>query len=70
MIAYANEINSVMVGVKRGRFTGKINISNPDRWKELKELCENKGLDKKGKKKELINRLLEHPQENQATQNA
>ena len=39
MIAYANEINSVMVGVKRGRFTGKINISNPDRWKELKELC-------------------------------
>jgi hypothetical protein len=39
MIAYANEINSVMVGVKRGRFTGKINISNPDKWKELKDLC-------------------------------
>ena len=39
MIAYANEINSVMIGAKRGRFTGKINISNPDRWKELKDLC-------------------------------
>ena len=39
MIAYANEINSVMIGAKRGRFTGKINISNPDKWKELKDLC-------------------------------
>ena len=39
MIAYANEINSVMVGVKRGRFTGKINISNPDKWEALKPLC-------------------------------
>ena len=39
MIAYANEINSVMIGSKRGRFTGKINISNPDKWKELKDLC-------------------------------
>ena len=39
MIAYANEINSVLIGVKRGRFTGKINISNPDKWEELKELC-------------------------------
>ena len=33
---------------------------------ELRELCENKSLDKKGKKKDLIDRLLEH----QATQNA
>ena len=39
MIAYANEINSVMIGSKRGRFTGKINISNPDKWTELKDLC-------------------------------
>ena len=39
MIAYANEINSVMIGAKRGRFTGKINISNLDKWKELKDLC-------------------------------
>ena len=39
MIAYANEINSVMIGVKRGRFTGKINISNPDKWEALKPLC-------------------------------
>jgi len=39
MIAYANEINSIMIGVKRGRFTGKINISNPDKWETLKELC-------------------------------
>ena len=39
MIAYANEIHSVMVGAKRGRFTGKINISNSDKWKELKDLC-------------------------------
>ena len=39
MIAYANEINSIMIGVKRGRFTGKINISNSDKWETLKELC-------------------------------
>jgi len=39
MIAYANEINSIMIGAKRGRFTGKINISNPDKWEELKDLC-------------------------------
>ena len=32
MIAYANEINSVMIGAKRGRFTGKINISNEENW--------------------------------------
>ena len=39
MIAYANEIHSLMIGVKRGRFTGKINISNEDKWKQLKNLC-------------------------------
>ena len=39
MIAYANEINSVMIGAKRGRFTGKINISNPDLWEALQPLC-------------------------------
>ena len=39
MIAYANEINSVMIGAKRGRFTGKINISNPDKWELLEDLC-------------------------------
>ena len=38
MIAYANEINSVMIGAKRGRFTGKINISNEKMWDKLKEL--------------------------------
>jgi len=39
MIAYANDINSVMIGAKRGRFTGKIKISNPDKWEALKPLC-------------------------------
>lgn len=39
MIAYANEINSVMIGAKRGRFTGKINISNPKTWEKLGPLC-------------------------------
>ena len=38
MIAYANEINSVMVGAKRGRFTGALNISNEKMWHKLKEL--------------------------------
>ena len=38
MIAYANEINSVMIGAKRGRFTGALNISNEDKWNDLKEL--------------------------------
>ena len=38
MIAYANEINSVMVGAKRGRFTGALNISNEKMWDRLKEL--------------------------------
>jgi|TARA_R110000823_G_C15908495_1_gene497536 hypothetical protein len=39
MIAYANEINSVMIGAKRGRFTGRINISNPKTWEKLEPLC-------------------------------
>ena len=39
MIAVANEINSVMIGAKRGRFTGKVNISTPDLWEALKDLC-------------------------------
>jgi len=38
MIAYANEINSVMVGAKRGRFTGALNISNEKMCDRLKEL--------------------------------
>jgi hypothetical protein len=38
MIAYANEINSVMIGSKRGRFTGALNISNEKMWHKLKEL--------------------------------
>jgi len=39
MIAYANEISSVMIGAKRGRFTGKINVSNPKTWEKLEPLC-------------------------------
>ena len=40
MIAYSNEINSVMIGFKRGRFTGAIDSSgwvkdNPKKWEEL-----------------------------------
>ena len=43
MIAYANEIHSVMIGFKRGRFTGAIESSgwtkdNPDRWEALQEI--------------------------------
>ena len=38
MIAYANEISTVMIGAKRGRFTGALNISNEDKWNDLKEL--------------------------------
>ena len=38
-VVYANSINSVMIGAKRDRFTGRINISNPDKWIALKELC-------------------------------
>ena len=39
MIAYVNEISSVMIGAKRGRFTGKINVSNPKTWEKLEPLC-------------------------------
>ena len=40
MIAYSNEIHSVMIGHKRGRFTGGIDVSgwvkdNPKEWEEL-----------------------------------
>ena len=38
MIAYSNSIDSVMVGAKRGRFTGKVNISNPKLFENLKDL--------------------------------
>ena len=43
MIAYANEIHSVMAGYKRGRFTGAIDASgwtkdNPDKFEILKEI--------------------------------
>jgi hypothetical protein len=38
MIAYSNSIDSVMVGSKRGRFTGKVNISNPELFEKLKNL--------------------------------
>ena len=38
MIAYANEISSVIIGAIRGRFTGALNISNEDKWNDLKEL--------------------------------
>lgn len=38
MIAYSNSIDSVMVGAKRGRFTGKVNISNPELFEKLKYL--------------------------------
>lgn len=43
MIAYGNEIHSIMVGYKRGRFTGMIGTSgwcddNPDKWEKLQTL--------------------------------
>ena len=43
MIAYANEIHSVMAGWKRGRFTGAIEESgwskdNPERFEILKQI--------------------------------
>ena len=38
MIAYSNSIDSVMVGAKRGRFTGKVNISNEELFQKLKDL--------------------------------
>ena len=37
-IAKGNEINSVMIGAKRGRFTGRVNISKPELWSSLKGL--------------------------------
>ena len=44
MIAYSNEINSVMIGYKRGRFTGAIDSSgwvkdNPSKWEELQDIA-------------------------------
>ncbi len=44
MIAYSNEINSVMIGFKRGRFTGAIDSSgwvkdNPKKWEELQDIA-------------------------------
>jgi len=44
MIAYSNEINSVMIGYKRGRFTGAIDSSgwtkdNPEKFEILKDLA-------------------------------
>ena len=43
MIAYGNEIHSIMVGYKRGRFTGTIDKSgwcndNPDKWEKLQNI--------------------------------
>ena len=47
-IAVGNEMNSVQLGYKRGRFTGKIDLSgwsrnNPDRWEILKEISDVNG---------------------------
>jgi len=44
MIAYSNEIHSVMIGYKRGRFTGAIGVSgwvkeNQDKWESLQEIA-------------------------------
>ena len=44
MIAYSNEINSVMIGFKRGRFTDAIDSSgwvkdNPSKWEELQDIA-------------------------------
>ena len=46
MIAYANEIHSVMAGWKKGRFTGGIEMSgwskeNPDKMEISKGFCRN-----------------------------
>ena len=43
MIAYSNEIHSVMIGFKRGRFTGAIDMSgwtkdNPEKWNALQDI--------------------------------
>ena len=45
MIAYANELHSIMIGYKRGRFTGGIDVSgwvkdNPKKWEELQVITE------------------------------
>ena len=56
MIAYANEINSVMIGAKRGRFTGKINISNEKMWKKLKTLPKYHEIAMKKANRELYKR--------------
>ena len=42
-IAYCNEISSVMIGYKRGRFTGKIDTAgwckdNPEKWERFSEI--------------------------------
>ena len=53
-IAYCNEISSVMIGYKRGRFTGKIDVAgwckeNPDKWERFSEISEwNEKAFKKG----------------------
>ena len=44
MIAYANEIHSVMIGYKRGRFTGGIDMSgwtkeHPKEWETLQDIA-------------------------------
>ena len=43
MVAYANEIHSVMAGWKKGRFTGGIEMSgwtkdNPEKWEIIKDI--------------------------------
>ena len=43
MVAYSNEINSVMIGYKRGRFTGAIDASgwtkdHPEEWEILQDI--------------------------------
>jgi len=40
LIAYSNPISSIMIGAKRGRFTGSMSIANPDKWERLKPLCD------------------------------
>ena len=40
LIAQANAISSIMIGAKRGRFTGSMSIAHPDKWARLKPLCD------------------------------
>ena len=40
LIAQANAISSIMIGAKRGRFTGSISIAHPAKWERLKPLCD------------------------------